>query len=118
MALEGVQDPLRLFPPQEPVVDEDADELVADGLVDKGGGHRGVYPAGEGAEHPPLAYSPPDILHRLDYEMARRPSPSTAANFVKEVVQDLLSVRGMDNLGVELEAYVASLIAHSRHGRV
>ena len=53
-------DLFRLAEPEQPVVDEDAGELVADRRVDEGGGHRRVDSAGKTADH----LSPTDL--RLD----------------------------------------------------
>ncbi len=43
---------LGLARPQQPVVDEDAGQLVADGALDQRCRHRGVDSAGQAADHP------------------------------------------------------------------
>jgi hypothetical protein len=40
-----------LVHPHQAVVNQDAGELIADGLVDENGGHRGINPAGQRADH-------------------------------------------------------------------
>ncbi len=62
MGSKGVLDLLRLPRPQQPVVDEDASQLVADRLVHQGSGHRRVDSAGEPAYHPGIPDSAPDLL--------------------------------------------------------
>ena len=55
--------PLDLLPlprPQQAVVDEHAGQLVADGPVHQRGGHRGVDPAGQPADHLLVADRRPD----------------------------------------------------------
>jgi hypothetical protein len=56
VALKRLDDALRLIAAQQPVVDEDARELVADGTMHEGGGDGGVDTAREGADDPPLPY--------------------------------------------------------------
>ncbi len=48
-------DLLRLALAQQPVIDEDAGELIADGLMDQHGGNSGVDAAGQSADHLRLA---------------------------------------------------------------
>ena len=56
VAAEERHDLLRLVLPHQPVVDEDAGELVADRLVDQHRRDRGIDAAGEAADHPPVAH--------------------------------------------------------------
>ena len=96
--------PARPRSAQEPVVDEDAGELVADGLVDEQRGDRGVDAAGEPADHalaPDLRADPLDLL--LDHG-GGRPRGRRAGDVVEEVLQHLLAVRRVHDLGVELDA--------------
>ncbi len=53
-------DLLGLACPQQPVVDEHAGQLVADGPLHQRGGDRGVDPAGQPADHPAVADLRPD----------------------------------------------------------
>ncbi len=55
MAAKERDDLFRLALPQHAVIDEDADELIADRLMDQHGGHGGIDAARKTAEHPALA---------------------------------------------------------------
>ena len=63
--LEGLDDLRRLVLAQQAVVDEDADELVADRLVHEQRRDRRVHAARERAEHALVADLRPDPLHLL-----------------------------------------------------
>ena len=65
LAAERLLDLLGLAQAEEPGVDEDARELVADRLVHERGGHGGVDPAGEPADHTRVADLVADLVHRL-----------------------------------------------------
>ena len=62
MALERLDDALRLFAAEQAVVDEDAGELVADRAVHERGGDGGVDAAGERADDAAVA----DLLADAD----------------------------------------------------
>jgi hypothetical protein len=51
MLAEHLDDLGGLVLPHQAVVNEDAGQLVADGLVDEHGGHRGIDTAGQAADH-------------------------------------------------------------------
>ena len=70
---EQRDDLLGLAEPQQAVVDEDAGELVADGLVDQHRGDGGIDAAGEAADHPALADLRADARDRLVAEGLHRP---------------------------------------------
>ena len=95
---------LRLAGPQQPVVDEHAGELVADGPLHQRRGDRRVDPAGQPADHPlaaDLARGPPRPARR------RCSPPSTVDGSrppVEEALEDPLPVGGVQHLGVELHA--------------
>src|SRR6185437_284101 len=57
---EVLLDLLRLALAQQPVVNEHAGQLVADGALDQGGGDGGVNPAGQPADRPAVANLVPD----------------------------------------------------------
>ncbi|GBD13774.1 hypothetical protein HRbin24_01813 [bacterium HR24] len=118
MPAEGVLHPLRLLPPQEAVVDEDAGELVAHGPVDQGGRHCRVHTAREGTEDAALAHRLPYALHRLGDEAPRRPVAPTATHPVQEVADDLLPQGRVGHLGVKLETEQARVVGHHCHRRV
>ena len=101
---EGLDDLGGLVLAQQAVVDEDARQLVADRLVDEERGDRGVDAAGERAEHalvPDLRADPLDLL--LDHR-GRRPRRRRVGDRVEEVLQQVVPVRRVHDLGVELDA--------------
>src|SRR6185437_2607583 len=51
-----------LIQPEQAVIDEDASELVADRFMDQHGGDGGIDPAGEAADHAPIADLSADFL--------------------------------------------------------
>jgi hypothetical protein len=86
------------------VIDEDAGQLVTDGLVHEGRGHRRVDPAGETADHllvADLLADPGDLV--LD-DVAGRPGRLDAGDVVEETLQHRLALLGVRHLGVEMHA--------------
>ena len=118
VAAEGVEDALRLLAAQQAVVDEDAGQLVADGAVDERRRDRRVDAAGEGADDAAVAHLLADALDALADEVRRRPVAAAAADAVEEVADDLLALRRVHDLRVELEAEHAVVVAHDGDGRV
>ncbi len=103
---------------QEAVVHEDAGELVADGAMHQGRGHRGVDAPGEPADGPPVAHPLADPRGLLLDEGLHRPGAGTAADVVHEVGEHLPAALGVDHLGVELHAPDRPLgMAHGGKGR-
>ena len=101
------------------VIDEDASELVADRLVDQHGGDRRIDPAGQAADHPALADPGPDRRARLGAERRHRPVAVQPGDFMDEIGDEPGAVRGMDDLGVEHQAVIASrLVGDQRMRRV
>jgi hypothetical protein len=115
---ERLDDLRRLVLAQEAVVDEHARELVADRLVDEERGDGGVDAAGEGAEHavaPDLRADPLDLL--LD-DGGRGPRRGGAGDVVEEVLQQVVAVRRVHDLRVELHPVEAAAgILERRHRR-
>ena len=107
VAAEGLDHLLGLVLAQQAVVDEDARELVADGLVHEERGDRGVDAAGERAEHALGADRRADPRDLLLDDGRGRPRRRRARDLVEEVLQDLLPVRRVHDLGVELDAVQA-----------
>ncbi len=106
-----------LIVPQQARVDEDAGQLVADGLVDQHGGHRGVHPAGEAADHLALAHLLADALDHLLAERLHGPVALQARDLVGEVAQDQRAAWRVSDLGMELDAVEAPpLIGDHREG--
>ncbi len=91
------------------MVDEDARELVADGLVDEGGGDRGVDSARERADDLLVADPVADEFDLLVDDGFVRPVGVEAGDAVEEVLEDLLPVLGVEDLGVPLDAGEAAL---------
>ena len=105
MIAEGGFDQLPLVFPQQAVVDEDADELFADGLVEQGGHDGGIDPAGEAADH--LAIARPareSVAMACSTKLPIVQSPGAFADFVEEVLEDLLAARRVGDLGMKLHA--------------
>ena len=117
---EGLHHLLGLAGPQQPVVDEHAGELLADGPVDEQGGHRRVHAAGQRAQDLVLPHLVADPLHGPLDHVDRRPLGQQAAALVEEPLQHVLAVRGVGHLGVELDgeqAPVGVLHGGDRDGR-
>src|SRR6185312_4737598 len=93
MVTEGGFDQLALVFPEQAVVNENADELVADGFVEEGRDHGGIDAAGQAADD----FAEADLLaDRSDGvlgEVPHRPVSAAAADFVDEVLEDLLAAR-------------------------
>ena len=90
VARERLDDLLRLVLAQEPVVDEDARQLVADGLVHEERRDRGVDAARERAEHALAPDSRADPLDLLLDDGGGRPGRRDVRDLVEEVLQDVL----------------------------
>ena len=106
---EGGDDLLGLVLAHHPVVDEDAGQPVADRAVDEERGGRGVDAAGEAADRAGLADLRPNRLHLLLDHRRRRPLLAAAADVAEEAGEDLGAVRGVDDLGVELDPVQGAL---------
>ena len=101
---EGRDDALSLVPAQQAVVHEDADELVADGLVEQGGDDGGIDAAGEAADDLGVAHLLADALDGLADEVAHLPVAGAAADAVEEVLEHLRAAGRVGDFGVELDA--------------
>ena len=104
VAAERLDDLLGLVLAQEAVVDEDAGELVADRLVHEERGDGRVDAAGERAEHALRADRGADPRDLLLDDRGGRPRRRRARDLVEEVLEDLLPVRRVHDLGMELDA--------------
>ena len=91
------------------MVDEDARQLVADRLVDEQRGDRRVDAARECAEHALRADGCPDALDLLLDDGGGRPRRRGAGDLVEEVLEDVLPVRRVHDLGMELDAVQRAL---------
>ncbi len=86
------------------MVDEDARQLVADRLVDEERGDRGIHASGERTEN---AFAPdlrPDALDLLLDHGCRRPGRRGVRDRVEEVLQQIVPVGRVHDLGVELHS--------------
>ena len=102
---EQAHDLLGLARAQQPVIDEDAGELVADRLVDQHRGDGGIDAAGQAADHAPLADLGADARDRL--RRGRRPWSSRRCSPRPSCVKlrsSSRAVRRVHDLGVELHA--------------
>ena len=116
MADEGVFHFLALALAHEPVVHEDAGQLISDGLVGEQRRNGGIHPAGEPADHAPAAHLRPDTFHRFLDDGHRGPGGSYVADAVEEVLEDVLAVLGVTDLRVELHPVEpADRVFHGRH---
>ncbi len=107
---EQAHDLLGLAQPHQPMVDEDAGELIADRFVDEDRGDRAVDPARQAADHP----AHPDLIADVsDLGVAKaghRPVAGAAANVAHEIGEQLAAVGGVHDLGVEHQAVALCLL--------
>ena len=104
---------------QQPVIDEDAGQRVADGLVNQHGGDGAVDAARKAAEHAPL----PDLLldraRGLAAEGRHGPVGLEPGDLVQEIRDQLRAVGRMHDFEVELHAVEAALfVGDAGVGRV
>ena len=118
VAAEQVDHLLGLAEAEQAGVDEDAGELVADGLVEEQGGDGGIDAAGEAADHAAVADLGADAGDRLLAVGVHRPVAGEAGDAEQEVLQEAGADRGVDDLGVELDAVeAAGLVGDGGEGR-
>ena len=84
---------LRLARAEQSVVDEDAGELVADGLVQEGRRHAGIHPAAQSQDHAIGAHLGADLVDGLVDVVAHRPRLAAAANAMNKIRKDLRASR-------------------------
>jgi hypothetical protein len=101
MVAEHGDDLFGLALPQQPVIDENACQLVADRLVDQHGGDRGIDTARQPADHLLVAHLFADCGDGLFAIGAHRPVAGKARD-AHEVFVKTRAVRGVMHLGVEL----------------
>ena len=109
MTLEGFDDLLGFVLPEQAVVDEDARELVPDGLVDQERGDGGVDAPGERAEHTVAADLVADARGLLLDHRGGSPERRRVGDPVEEVLQKVVPIRRVHDLGVELDAVEPAL---------
>ena len=118
IALERSLDPLRLFQSQEPVIDEDASQLVADGLVQQDGRHRRVHSAGQGAYHPAIAHLFADPVDGVIHEVAGSPRAVASAYPEEKILQHGLAHGCMTHFRMELQPEYFLAVSDGCYGRV
>ena len=87
---------------QQPVVDEDTGQLVADGALHQCGGHRRVHAAGQPADRVPVADLGAHLLDQRIGDVGGRPVRAEPGEVVQEPAEHLLPVRGVHDLRVVL----------------
>src|SRR5262245_47195523 len=85
--VEGAGHLLGLTQPQQPIVDEHACKLVADGLVDEQRRHGRTDATGERADHLAGADLRADALDRLGHEAGWLPIVRAAADLIDKIAQ-------------------------------
>src|SRR5947209_18137818 len=109
---------LTLVLAQQPVVDKDADEMVADRSRDERGRDRAVDPAAERAQDASGTNLFPDRADALLDERTGRPARAAAADVAKEVLENRHTARRMHDLRMKEQPKAAVPVAHGREGRV
>ena len=104
VAAERRDDLLRLVLAQQPVVDEDAGQLVADGLVHEQCGNRRIDAAAQCAKDPLATDLRTDAVDLLFDHCSGRPRRRSPGHAEQEVFQHLLPVWRVDHLRMELHA--------------
>ena len=116
---EGPHHLIALVEPEQAVVDEHADETLADGAVQQGGDHRGVDPARQREQDAPRADLLADALDGILDDVAGGPQPRTPADLPHEPLEHHRPLAGVGHLGMELDAEAPSaLVDHRRVRRV
>ena len=112
---------------EQPVVDEHAGHLASNRTGAEGRHHGGIHAAGERQDHAVLAHGRTELVrHGLD-QVVHGPRCLEAADVEQEVLEQLLAVLGVLDLGMELCGVDATLgVLHSgdrahggagRHGK-
>ena len=104
VAVERLDDLLRLVLAQQAVVDEDARELVADRLVHEQRRDGGVDAAARARRARARCRPARGCARPAPRSPPRRPRRRRAGDLVEEVLQQVLPVRRVHDLGVELDA--------------
>ena len=89
---------------QQPVVDEDARQLVTDRALHQRGRDGGIDATRQAADHPAGSDLRTDALDLFGNDPGRRPARLDAGDLAKEAAQHGLAVFGVPHLGMELHA--------------
>ena len=106
---EPVHEAVELALAQQAVVDEDAGQAPADGLVDDEGRDERVDAAAQPADDALLAHRAADLRDLALDERGHVPVGREPGQLEEEIGQDLLAVPGVDDLGMELDAVDAAV---------
>src|SRR5204862_6634034 len=98
LVAEAVDDLIRLVVAQQPVVNEDAGQTLADGAVNEHRGDSRIDPAREAAHDLPTADLGGDSLRRFFDERGDRPVARAAADAVRQVAETGQALIGVRNL--------------------
>ncbi len=117
MAAKELDNLPRLALAQQPVIDEDAGELVADRLMDEERGDGRIDPAREPANHLPIAYLRADAGDRAVAEMGHGPVAGATGDGADEIGEERGTIRRVHHFGVELDAIETPRIVGDRRER-
>ena len=104
MAAEETDDLLGLALAQEPVIDEDACELVADRLVDQERGHGGIDPSRKPADHVAVADLRADAFDLARAELGHGPLAGASGDGMDEIGEQCRALRRVHHFRMELHA--------------
>jgi hypothetical protein len=103
MAPENLAHDRRLARAQQAIVDKNAGQPAAEGLVQQGRRHARIHSAAQAQDDPFPAGLGLDFLHRLVGEMAHGPVPAAAADAVDEIGDDFAPARRVGHFRVKLQ---------------
>ena len=118
LGAHDVDDPVALAAPEQPVVDEDAGQLVTDGAMHERRRDGRVDAAAERADHLAIADL---VAQRVDGHLDERrglPCAGAPADVEEEVAQDVAPERCVRDLGMELDAVSLPGPTNAAHGGV
>ena len=104
MPAENLAHDFRLAPAQHAVIDENAGELVADGLVNQRRRDARIHTAAQAQNDLFLADLGANLLDGLFDVIPHRPLLAAAANLVDKIGDDFPAARRVDDFGMKLEA--------------
>ena len=116
---EDLHDLVAFVEAHEAVIDEHADQLIADGLVQQRGDHRGVDAAGEPQQHLALAHLRAHARDGVFDDVADAPQRRAAADLAHEALEQLLALQRVRDFGMELHGVEpARFVDHGGERRV
>ena len=104
MIAEERLDLLALIHPEQPVIDKDAGELIADRFVDQDSGNRAIDPARQSADDFAVTHLRFDLGHFGFAVSGHGPIARQPANAVDEIGEQLPAIGCVHDFGVELGA--------------